>query len=181
MLGGKLLALGLGTTIGSTLGLLLPLARLGQEATVALGALTAEDLSVRRAAWTAVSLAVSSGKCAAISALVYVVSLYQSLGMQCALFGALFLAATFVPPAYEEMVIVVVDPLLPLFCSMNDALDQMLTVEQRALQQVGTTRGAKPALALGFPVAFGRPVLVLGHAATGSSEMDAVELQDDGE
>jgi hypothetical protein len=118
-LGGKLVALGLGTTIGRSLSVLLPLARLAQEAAATLGALSSDDLTVRRAAWAAASLACSGGKCAAVSGLVHVVSLHSSIAMSCALSGALLLGASFAPPALDELVHAVVEPLLPLLGTMK--------------------------------------------------------------
>ena len=94
-MGGKLIALGLATSLGRSLGLLLPLARLAHEASATLSALTSEDVTVRRVAWSAALLSCSGGKCAAIYALTHMVGLYSSLAMSCALSGALLLGASF--------------------------------------------------------------------------------------
>ena len=146
-MGGKLIALGLATSLGRSLGLLLPLARLAHEASATLSALTSEDVTVRRVAWSAALLSCSGGKCAAIYALTHVVGLYSSLAMSCALSGALLLGASFAPPHLEQVVRPIFEPMLPLLGTMNQSIDAMLAVERRTLQQIAAESAAPPALA----------------------------------
>lgn len=176
-MGGKLIALGLATSLGRSLGLLLPLARLAHEASTTLSALTSEDVTVRRVAWSAALLSCSGGKCAAIYALTHMVGLYSSLAMSCALSGALLLGASFTPPQLDQVVRPIFAPLLPLLGTMNQSIDAMLAVERRTLQQIAAESAAPPALAAAARP--GRPAAGRGsieHPADGGRAMGRAGL-----